>query len=159
MTRSAPGGRDQVRDELRRDRHARLVLPVLPLKAEVRMTAVTRPAEARRAASIITSSSIKFVAGGRSAGHEDVGTADVLVDFTEGLGTSRRLLIRVRLGPAPWRRVSQIRATGVGEEPREDQRDIRVRHLRVPADLPAGHELDGAARDDRRRRRGLGKAA
>jgi hypothetical protein len=58
------GHRDQVRRELRRDRHARLVLAILALVAVVRHTAVTRRADARRQASSMTRSDIMFSAGG-----------------------------------------------------------------------------------------------
>ena len=86
-TRFAPGGAQQVRHQLGRDRHARLVLAVLPRVAVIRNH--RRDARRRRAAERVDHHAqlheVPVDVRARRLHDEDVGAADVLVDLERDL--------------------------------------------------------------------------
>ena len=62
------GHRNQIRDQLRRDRNARAVLLIGPAIAVIRNTAVIRSADERRNASSMTNNSIRYASVGGQVG-------------------------------------------------------------------------------------------
>jgi len=82
-----PGGGDEIGHQLRRDRHARLVLAVLPGVAVIRDD--RRDARRRRAAERIDHHAqfdhVAVDVRARRLHHEHVGPADVLVDLERAL--------------------------------------------------------------------------
>jgi hypothetical protein len=121
-----PGGGDQVRHQLRRDRHPRLVLAVLARVAVIRNhggdARGRRPAERVDHHAQLDQVAIDVRAG--RLHDEDVRTADVLVDLERDLG------IREPLQP----RVSDLHP----EELRDLFRQCPVRAPRKELELPAG---------------------
>ena len=108
---SCPAALEQVRDELGRNRHARLVLPILPRVAVVRNHG--RDARRRRPAERVDHhAQLDQVLVDRRAGRlddEDVRAADVLVDLERDLGVRKPMQTRgaraecrgARQSPAP----------------------------------------------------------
>ena len=124
-----PGGGDQVRHQLRGDRHPRLVLAILPRVAVIRNHG--RDARRRRAAERIDHHAqldqmpIDVRAG--RLHDEDVGAADVLVDLERDLGVREPLQPRVPdLDP---------------EELRDLLGQGAMRAARKDLELPAGRRL------------------
>jgi hypothetical protein len=81
-----PGRRDQIGHQLRGDRHARLVLPVLPLESVVRDHR-RHPPRRRPPHGVDHDQELHQIRSRRERRleHEDVGAADVLVDLDLGL--------------------------------------------------------------------------
>src|SRR2546427_2024011 len=106
------GRRDQIGDELRGDRYARLVLPVLPLVAEIRDDR-GHPAGGGPPRGVDHHEQLHEVRGRRERRlkDEDVRAADVLVDLDRGLAVGELVYSRVpQLG-------AEILADRFGERP------------------------------------------